>query len=403
MTNNEHQPPKIEIKSERPTGAVPLHSQAIVIAIIALAMTLVIMFSNRNAPPVKPVPTPPPPPVDASKTRIEEYKRRIEEQVKKVSQEQTQLAQAKAATAVLDATTEPGRPFERRPLEQRSYAYAQPSYTALPEKSAIEQDQEKRNYQSLYASNVALSYRDRISNETRPVMALAKPQLVPRTDDSDEEASVNEIADKKNKSYDDINKATGNKYRLFEGTVLETVLTNRLDGAFSGPVNCMTTIDIYSHNGRHVLIPAGSRVIGEAKRVDAFGQERLAVVFHRLIMPDGYSLSLDKFRGLNQIGETGLKDQINHHYLQVFGASIAVGVIGGLAQANTRSGAGASGLDVYQQGVASSLSQSSLRILDRYLSVLPTITIREGQRIKIDLTGDLLMPAYENHQMQNEL
>src|SRR5262249_6702588 len=111
----------------------------------------------------------------------------------------------------------------------------------------------------------------------------------------------------------------GKLYRVFEGTVIETVLTNRLDGSFSGPVNCMATTTIYSHDGQHVLIPQGTRILGEVKKLETFGQQRLAVIFHRLIMPNGYSLSLDKFQGLNQVGETGLRDQINHHYLQIFG------------------------------------------------------------------------------------
>jgi type IV secretory pathway VirB10-like protein len=134
---------------------------------------------------------------------------------------------------------------------------------------------------------------------------------------------------------------------------------------------------------------------------DSFGQERLAVVFHRLIMPDGYSMSLDKFHGLNQIGETGLRDQVNHHYMQIFGVSIAIGAIAGLSQANTQYGASA--LDAYRQGVATSLSQSSLRILDKYLNVLSTFTIREGQRVKVYLSDDLLLPAYEKHQMPSDL
>ncbi len=108
------------------------------------------------------------------------------------------------------------------------------------------------------------------------------------------------------------------------------------------------------------------------------GQQRLAVFFHRLIMPDGYSVSLDQFTGLNQIGETGLRDKVNHHYAQVFGVSLAIGAIAGLANVNTGYGADSSSMDTYRQGVASSLSQSSLRILDRYLNILPTFTIREG-------------------------
>ena len=97
-----------------------------------------------------------------------------------------------------------------------------------------------------------------------------------------------------------------------------------------------------------------------------------------MIMPDGYSVSLDRFQGLNQIGETGLRDKVNRHYLQTFGVSLAIGAIAGLAQANTQYGIDVSGADAYRQGVSSSLSQSSLRILDRYLNILPTFTVREG-------------------------
>jgi type IV secretory pathway VirB10-like protein len=144
-------------------------------------------------------------------------------------------------------------------------------------------------------------------------------------------------------------------------------------------------------------------VLGEVKRVTTFGQERLAVIFHRVIMPDGFSVSLDQFKGLNQIGETGLRDQVNHHYAQIFGVSLAIGAIAGLAQADTRAGGFQSSSDAYRQGVASSLSQSSLRILDRYLNVLPTLTIREGHRVKVYLSDDLLLPAYNHHRMPGDL
>jgi type IV secretion system protein VirB10 len=187
--------------------------------------------------------------------------------------------------------------------------------------------------------------------------------------------------------------------RLFEGTIIETVLTNRLDGSFSGPVNAMVTTAVYSHDGQRLLIPQGTRILGEVQRVTTFGQQRLAVTFHRLIMPNGYSVSLDKFQGLSQVGETGLRDQVNRHYLQTFGVSLAIGAIAGIAQAQSRYGFEVSGTDAYRQGAASSLSQSSMRILDRYLNILPTFTIREGHRIKVYLTNDLSLPAYEDNRL----
>jgi type IV secretion system protein TrbI len=143
--------------------------------------------------------------------------------------------------------------------------------------------------------------------------------------------------------------------------------------------------------------------LGEAKRVEAFGQTRLAVAFHRLIMPDGYSISLDQFKGMNQIGDTGLRDQVNNHYLKIFGASLAIGAIGGVAEARSGAVLTQSGTQSFQQGIGESLGQTSQRILDKFLNILPTVTIREGQRVKIYLSGDLAVPDYANHRMPSDV
>jgi type IV secretion system protein VirB10 len=232
---------------------------------------------------------------------------------------------------------------------------------------------------------------------------LALAEAEPKAPQTAGKESSTTKTDRAKERDSEIDRADGPRYRLFEGTVLETVLTNRLDGSFSGPVNCMVTTNVYSHSGQRLLIPQGSRVLGEVRKIETFGEERLAVTFHRLLMPDGYSVSLDQFHGLNQIGETGLKDQVNHHYLQIFGVSLAIGAIAGLSQANTSYGVNESAADAYRQGAATSLSQSSLRILDRYLNVLPTVTIREGHRVKIFLSDDLLLPAYDQHRMEDNL
>ena len=190
---------------------------------------------------------------------------------------------------------------------------------------------------------------------------------------------------------------------VFEGTVLETLLINRLNGTFAGPINCLVTTGIYSHDRQQILIPAGTKVLGEAKKVEALGQQRLAVFFHRLIMPDGYSVSLDQFKGLNQIGETALRDKVNNHYLQIFGASLAVGILGGISEAGTGNVLTNSPLDRARAGLGASLANSSTEILDRFLNILPTVTIREGSRVKIYLSGDLLVPDYALHTMQPDL
>jgi type IV secretory pathway VirB10-like protein len=146
----------------------------------------------------------------------------------------------------------------------------------------------------------------------------------------------------------------------------------------------------------HLVIPAGARVLGEATAVNTFGQSRLAVRFHRVILPNGVHVNLDQFHGLNQIGDLGLRDQVDRHYAQIFGVSLALGVIAGFAQGQTGVGFDATALDTYRQGVGISVSQSSTRVLDRFLNLLPSVTIREGHRIKVYLSSDLPLPAYRD-------
>jgi type IV secretory pathway VirB10-like protein len=65
----------------------------------------------------------------------------------------------------------------------------------------------------------------------------------------------------------------------------------------------MVSTPVYSTDGQQVLIPAGSRLLGEAHPVAATGQTRLAVTFHRLEIPDRVPVNLDQFVGLNQEGD----------------------------------------------------------------------------------------------------
>src|SRR5205807_8448572 len=183
-----------------------------------------------------------------------------------------------------------------------------------------------------------------------------------------------------------VDSASGQPYLVYEGSVLDTVLMNRLDGDAVGPVKVLVSNPLYSHDHQHVIIPEGTVVLGEAKKIGAAGfgqQRRMALVFHRLIMPDGYSVDLDQFQGLDQIGEEGLKDKVNNHYLQIFGTSIALGVIAGASQITQGGGTiTTSGSQAFTTGAAGSVSQSETTMLDRFIQIPPTITIREGHRVK---------------------
>ncbi len=114
-------------------------------------------------------------------------------------------------------------------------------------------------------------------------------------------------------------------------------------------------------------------------------------------------MGLDQFRGLNQIGDVGLRDQVNNHYARIFGASIAIGALGAVAEAGTGGILTQSGTDRIREGFGQSMAQSSEKILDRFLNILPAVTIREGHRVKVYLSGDLALPDFNNHKLPSDL
>jgi type IV secretory pathway VirB10-like protein len=189
----------------------------------------------------------------------------------------------------------------------------------------------------------------------------------------------------------------GPTHRILEGTVIDGVLTNRLDGSSAAPVTIQVTNPIYSHRGDVVLIPAGAKVLGEARPVQNFGESRIAVGFHRLIFPNGSSVRLDGFKGLNQSGDNGLKDQVNNHYVTTFAVGAVTGLVTGMGQAVGNLGLGGSGSNrttVITGGAGNGTSQAANQTLSRLSNRLPTVTIREGQRVRVYLTSDLELPAY---------
>ena len=181
---------------------------------------------------------------------------------------------------------------------------------------------------------------------------------------------------------------------LRPGDFLEAVLTNRLSGDFPGPVDAMVSADVYDRSRQHLLVPAGTRAVGEASRVENWEQVRLAVTFRALVFPDGRVVPLGDSPGLNQIGESGLKDKIDRRYGSAIAAAGAVGALAGLSQAMSPQEAFVSRLGSARLSAGSGLSRAAERMLDRYINRLPKVTIREGHRIRIYLTEALELPAY---------
>ncbi len=384
--------PVLRDKRTTPEGVVPKQAQGYVIAGLAVLILMAVMFSKNHAKLAAKASDSP-----SLAVSTDMNQRKIQELEQDLSADQRQSQQQAGSK---EATTAAGAPAMSAgggvaPASQL------PSATEPP-RDPVADAEKTLAFKARFASNLVSaedgaahpSANSNELSEANPAPAPGVPQT-PAT----QAATVPKRAPEVN-----VNSARGRPYAVFEGTTIDTVLVNRLDGEFAGPLKAMVTNPIYSQDRQHLLIPEGSFILGDVQKVAGLGQKRLAVTFHRLLMPDGYSVDLDQFHGLDQIGATGLKDKVNNHYVEIFGASIALGVIAGAAEAtNLNEGYNESGTEAYKSGIASSFSQSSANVLDRFINIPPTITIREGHRIKVYITQDMLLPAYENHTVPSDL
>jgi type IV secretion system protein TrbI len=400
----EAQSPSAQLRDKRivPEGVVPKQAQGYVIAGLAVLILMAVMFSKNHAKPAAKDTASGP---LAMSTDVNQRKIQELEQDLSADQRQSQQ-QATAQKTASDSTAPGGTPSPMQPNGIPAPMAALPSATAPPSDPVA--DAEKAlAFKSRFASNL-VSAQDVTSHPSAEPVSLsesaaARSSSLPPTPPT-QAATAPAATPNKRAPEINLNAAHGQPYAVFEGTTVDTVLVDRLDGEFAGDVKVMVTNPVYSEDRQHVLIPEGTFILGTVQKVSGLGQKRLALTFHRLLMPDKYSVGLDQFHGLDQAGESGIKDKVNNHYVEIFGASIALGVIAGAAEAtNLNEGYNESGTEAYKAGIASSLSQSSANVLDRFINIPPTITIRNGHRIKVYITQDMLLPAYENHDMPSAM
>lgn len=391
--------PRLKDKRKLPEGVVPKQAQGYVVAGLAVLILMAVMFSKNHAKPVS---------KEALSSSLaastDVNQRKIQELEQDLSADQRQSQQqAQALKMQSGATTSPPNAGVFAGSAQNTVASPamQLPPAAEPPRDPVADAEKALAFKARFASNLVPAN----DGASHPLAADLDDNAGTRSSSlppmaTTESAVALAAASSKRPPEVNANSAHGQPYVIFEGTTIDTVLVNRLDGEFAGPLKVMVTNPIYSQDRQHLLIPEGTFILGEAQKVAGLGQKRLAVTFHRLIMPDGYAVDLDRFHGLDQAGSTGLKDKVDNHYVEIFGASIALGIISGAAEStNLNEGYNENGTEAYKAGIASSLSQSSANVLDRFINIPPTIAIREGHRIKIYITQDMLLPAYENHTM----
>jgi type IV secretion system protein VirB10 len=266
---------------------------------------------------------------------------------------------------------------------------------------------EKQQQDAINSDTLAIDFERTAPPASGPVVAAAAQEAAATAASS--AAPVKPVgaepkADSKGNAMTDYDFDTydGRLYRVFEGTVLEGVVTNHIDGGFGGPIMVSLTTDLYSHDHQQLLLPQGTRLLGDVQSVGNAQQRKMFVTFHRAICPDGFSLEFAKYLGLDQIGTTGLATKVDHGYLQAFAAAAAIGGLGGLAQIGN-SGTVLDPSTQIRNGISAQTAAEGEQVLNHFLNRLPVITLKEGSRGRVYIGTDLLIPSYAEHRVDPTL
>src|SRR5262245_30819269 len=183
-------------------------------------------------------------------------------------------------------------------------------------------------------------------------------------------------------------------YQLMAGTIIAASLVSGLNSDLPGFVIAQVTENLFdSISGRHLLIPQGSRLIGKYDNVVAFGQERALVIWQRIIMPDGTSVLIDNLPATDTGGYAGLADDVDFHTSKLF-KGVALATVLGVGSEPAFGSSDNDLVKALQQSTQSTTNRAGQRLVERYLNVQPTITVRPGWPLRVIVHKDIVLKPY---------
>jgi type IV secretion system protein VirB10 len=170
---------------------------------------------------------------------------------------------------------------------------------------------------------------------------------------------------------------------IAQGTMIPGVLETALDSDLPGYTRAIVSRDVRGFDGTEVLIPRGSRVIGEYKNAPAEGQSRAFIVWTRIIRPDGVSIQIGS-SGTDPLGRAGLAGSVNNHVIQRFGGAILLSLLDAGITSLAR--------EPSTEVVIGSTASATTGVLGSAIqpsSISPTIKVAQGAPIRIFVARDL--------------
>ncbi len=183
--------------------------------------------------------------------------------------------------------------------------------------------------------------------------------------------------------------APSSPFVIQAGTVIPAALITGIRSDLPGQITAQVTVNVYdSPTGQNLLIPQGARLIGEYDSEVAAGQRRVLLAWDRLILPGGRSIRLDRQPGADAGGMAGLEDGVNNHWGRMLRAALVSSFLG----VGTELAAGGDGdlVRALRSGLQDSTNEAGRRVVERELSIPPTLTVRPGFSFRVIVTRDLI-------------
>ncbi|MCG5233818.1 TrbI/VirB10 family protein [Xanthobacter oligotrophicus] len=187
--------------------------------------------------------------------------------------------------------------------------------------------------------------------------------------------------------------APASPYVLQAGAVIPAALITGIRSDLPGPITAQVTENVYdSPTGRILIIPQGTRLLGQYDNGVGFGERRILLVWNRLIFPNGRSIVLERQPGTDAQGYAGLEDGVDMHWwdlAKAIGLSTLLSVSAELAMDDEDEL-----IQALQSGAQDTINNAGQEIIRRQLNVAPTLTIRPGVPVRVMVTRDLVLEPY---------
>ena len=185
------------------------------------------------------------------------------------------------------------------------------------------------------------------------------------------------------------------RYELRAGFVVPATMISGINSELPGQVIGQVSQNVYdTATGKYLLIPQGSRLVGAYSSDVIYGQERVLVAWQRIVFPDGKAMDIGAMPGAGGAGYAGFHDKVNNHYLRTFGSALLMSaIIAGVSLSQPQQNNGVNNTQSTSSVLSASLGQelgsTMAELMQKNLSISPTLEIRPGFRFNVMAVKDL--------------